>query len=1317
MRVKKIAAYTAGIIAGLVLLLGISGYLLLRSTAVHRFTLSRIERLASEKLGSRVDIQSFNLHLSNLSLDLNGITIDGKDSSPHGPLLQVDHVGANIKITSVLHREWDLNSIVVDHPVARVFVDKAGNSNIPTPPNPSGQPINIFDLAVQHAVLNNGQIYYNDQSVPLYADLHSLRFQSSYSYSGGGSYSGTLAYRDGTLRYGNYAPLSHNLDAKFDATRDALKVSPATFSVGPSQVEFVATLRDYSNPSIQANYRANLDGEEFRRELKNPNIPSGMILLTGTAQYQNQPNAAVLNSLVMDGQLSSTSLLVNTSGYRGIVRDLSARYSLANGNAAVQDLHAKLLGGTFNGALNIRDLSGKMQSQLDASLRDISVADLQSLLAASSLQEIRLIGTTNATVKASWSGSMQNLDATADASMRTQAIPRERPGGTPSANIPLDALFHARYSGKSKQVSLTQSYIRLPQTSLNFNGTVSERSSLQIAMQSNDLHELEIIANAFRSSSPEASAQPLGLYGTASFTGSLQGSTTNPNLQGQLSASNLRIHETTWPLLRANVQANPSLFSVQKGELEPSQQGHISFALQTALQRWSFTPESQFNVRLAASQLNVADLARLVNSPIHASGTLNANIAMHGTQLSPFGQGTVVVTNGLLDTEPLQVATLSFQGTGNEIHGTLGGRLSAGSATSKFVYYPQQQTYNLLLEIANLQLAKLHALQQHNLNLSGRLNVNASGSGSIKNPALTLTAEIPTLQFQEQTIRGLKLQANVEQHLATLDLTSQAVNTGIRAHGTVGLTGNYQADVRVDTGLIPLEPLLDTYAPQAGDITGHTELHATLRGPLKHRALLEMHAQLPVFSLSYQNFELAAVHPVLIDYAHGMLAIQRSEIRGTDTDLQFEGNIPVQSTEPASLLLLGTVDLNILRAVAPDLRSSGQLKFDINSIGQTSNPNFQGKIQIVNANLSMAGAPLGLQNGNGVLTLSNKRVDVTSFQGQMGGGTVTAHGGLVIRPGIIFDLAATGDGISLLYPRGVRSAIDGDLTLTGNAQTALLRGQIHLDRLSFTPDFDVSTFAQQFSNEVSSPPSAGFANNVQLQVVLQTGAGLNLVSRTLSLQGGANLRVQGTLADPVVLGRADVTGGDVIFLANRYVIQGGSIAFVNPTRTEPVVNITATTTIDQYNINLRLEGPSDRLRTTYSSDPALPPVDIINLLAFGKTTEAQAANANAGGSLGPESVLASGISSQIAGRIQRLAGISQLSIDPVLGPNQGTQGARITVQQRVTSNLFVTFSSDVTSTQQQTIQLQYQLNPRWSISTDRDQNGGFGFDVRVHKSF
>ena len=62
-------------------------------------------------------------------------------------------------------------------------------------------------------------------------------------------------------------------------------------------------------------------------------------------------------------------------------------------------------------------------------------------------------------------------------------------------------------------------------------------------------------------------------------------------------------------------------------------------------------------------------------------------------------------------------------------------------------------------------------------------------------------------------------------------------------------------------------------------------------------------------------------------------------------------------------------------------------------------------------------------------------------------------------------------------------------------------------------------------------------------------------------------------------------------------------------------------------------------------------------------------------------------------------------------------GARVAVQQRVTSNLYVTFASDVTSTQRQAIQLEYQLNRKWSVSSVRDQNGGYGVDAHYHKDF
>jgi translocation and assembly module TamB len=204
---------------------------------------------------------------------------------------------------------------------------------------------------------------------------------------------------------------------------------------------------------------------------------------------------------------------------------------------------------------------------------------------------------------------------------------------------------------------------------------------------------------------------------------------------------------------------------------------------------------------------------------------------------------------------------------------------------------------------------------------------------------------------------------------------------------------------------------------------------------------------------------------------------------------------------------------------------------------------------------------------------------------------------------------------------------------------------------------------------------------------------------------------------PVILGRANLTSGEMFLAGNRYVLQNGTIDFLNPVRTEAVVNIRAQTVIDQYNIALNIQGPTERLHTDYSSDPALPPVDIINLIAFGKTTESAAANPSPGGSMGAQSLLAQGVSSQVSSRVAKAVGLSHLSIDPALGGNGQDPGARIAIQQRVTSNLYVTFASDVTSTQRQAVEMQYQLNPKWSLSGVRDQNGGFGGDVHYKKDF
>jgi translocation and assembly module TamB len=102
--------------------------------------------------------------------------------------------------------------------------------------------------------------------------------------------------------------------------------------------------------------------------------------------------------------------------------------------------------------------------------------------------------------------------------------------------------------------------------------------------------------------------------------------------------------------------------------------------------------------------------------------------------------------------------------------------------------------------------------------------------------------------------------------------------------------------------------------------------------------------------------------------------------------------------------------------------------------------------------------------------------------------------------------------------------------------------------------------------------------------------------------------------------------------------------------------------------------------------------------------------------MGAQSLLASTVSSQVSGKIAKLAGVSQLQIDPGLGTGNGQNpGARVAIQQRVTSNLLVMLAMRHLGRSGS----QSRLNTSQSkmLSGTRDQNGGFGVDGRYRKDF
>ena len=1332
---KKIATWSALALLFLVVLAIGSGVLLLRSRMFQNYLLGKIERDASESLGTQVTARNFTLNLSPISAELFGVVVRGTGPADQPPLLTVDHINIGITILSVVRRSWNLNDIEIDHPVGRLLVDAQGNTNLP-PRRSSQSRTNIFDLAIQHARLTGGELYYANRKIPVSADLRDLQFQSAYDSAHGGHYLGTVAYRDGQISYDGYAPMAHDLHASFDAARNELKVRSASINVAGSRLDLEATVRDYSNPVIDARYQAEIEGAQLRRVTHNPSVPSGMLRLRGSAHYEPAAARSLLATLSAEGELSSSALLMQTGVTQAEVRDLFARFDLRNGDLNVPEMRLAALGGRLTASASIQNLAGEQRGSLRAILRNISMAKLQSKAQPASLTPARLGGVIDADAEARWLGSIRNVVADLNATIHASVAPARTvsarsqpssanptaPSALPSQALPLDGVIHARYAGGAGELDISPSFLRTPQTRLDLQGKLSPkpgRDHLQFALESGALHELEALAFMLRPPTPGQPAQPLGISGTGSFRGSVQGSLANPQILGQLAANNVRVKGTVFRQVHAGVSAAPNQIALQHGQVELAPRGQLAFDLRSGLRKWHYSATAPLALTVQASQLPVAELAHAAGIQIPLSGTLNGDVAVQGTAQNPVGHGRLVVTQAAVTGQPVQSLNLSFQGTGETVDATLALRVPAGNADARLTYHPRQQEYQFDLQAPNLRLERLRVPRAHGIAVAGQLSITASGGGTIKDPALQATARIPELRMRGETVRDINLNATVANHEVRFTFASQAANTSIHAHGNVSLKDDYPIEAALDTQLIPLQPLFAMYMPaEVPDLQGQAEVHATLHGPLRQREQLEAHVTIPTLQVGYQDLRLAASAPLRADLAHGLLTLQPAEIKGSGTDLRFQGAMPLTSNASASLSMTGNVDLRLLRIIQPDLESSGQAQFDIHSQGTRSNPNVQGQVRIVNAGLQPAGAPVGLSNANGVLTLSNKRLDITQFQGEMGGGTVTARGGVTYDQGIKFDIGAAANGAQAVY-QGIRLGMDAKLSLTGTPQAGLLTGQVMVNRLSATPDFDLSSLTNESGVTVVSA-GTGVAQNIKLNINVQSSSTLDIVSGSLTARGTVNLRLVGTAADPVILGRAIVNSGDLLMFGNRYVLQSGTLDFINPVRTEPILNVVATTTVREYAINLRLQGPLDRLQINYSSDPALPPVDIINLLAFGQTLEAAGANPTSG-TLGAQSVLASGISSEFTSRVQKVAGISHLSIDPALGGNgNGTQqnpGGRITVQQRVTGNLFVTFASDFTSTQNQVIQVEYHFTPRWSFSGVRDQNGGFGFDFRVRKEY
>jgi len=580
------------------------------------------------------------------------------------------------------------------------------------------------------------------------------------------------------------------------------------------------------------------------------------------------------------------------------------------------------------------------------------------------------------------------------------------------------------------------------------------------------------------------------------------------------------------------------------------------------------------------------------------------------------------------------------------------------------------------------------------------------------------------LSFDHEPAGDFELIAST--HGAEMQLTgkSQFNQADLEIEGNVILRSDWPTNLSAHFNHLDVDSLLTSYG--RGRITGHSALAGdlTLTGPLRQPELMKVAGTISDLMVDLEHIKLRNDGPLKFSASREAVNIERLHLIGEGTDMSLGGTASLIGDQRLDLTAKGSVNFKLIETFNPDFNTSGLVTVDMSISGTISKPVTQGRVRVENGAISYIDLPSALSDINGSLVFNQNRLQIESLTAHTGGGAVSFTGfANYYHKQLNFDLAVHGQDVRLRYPPGISSTADADLRLVGTPAESTLSGQIDVNKLAMTPGFDFGAYLARSAQTSALPPTNPLLNRIRMDVHIVTAPELQMQTAIIRLSGDADLRLRGTAAKPVIVGRADVIEGEVYFNGTKYRLERGDVSFLNPVTTTPVLDLQATTRVRDYDISLNLNGPVDRPSVTYRSEPPLPTSDIIALLAFGQTTEQSAQLQQTGGQSfldqgASSALLSAALNATVTSRVQRLFGVSRIKIDPqgLVTETSPTQtGPAVTVEQQVKNNLTITYTTNVAQASQQIIQVEYNISRNVSVVGLRDQNGVVSFDVRIRQ--
>jgi translocation and assembly module TamB len=891
-RRKKIALTAAVSLIGLCAVVVTVSFIVMQTQWFSDQVRSKFVSAVEDSTGGTVEIGSFQLDVSRLTVRIRDLVLHGTEPKTAAPLARISLIELRLKLLSGFKNIVDLAYLGVEEPRVSITINADGSTNIPEPKvkkQSNGSPLEtVVNLAVGQFRIERGLIAYSERKDPINLQGENLRVLLQYVGTKQ-SYQGNVRIDPLRIAYGTQPPLLVHVDLPLELKKDAVSLTNARLTTVLSQIRLNASVARLNSPQVAVQLSAQLSASElaasfgmpvatstpailyadvngsFDSQAKTFALPRMHIALGNTtldasgqgptvnfnanlalAEMSRLFKASppqITGELVMGGT-ASADILAGTIHSRGLaLRDgstyladvsISTPFHVTSHAVSLDQLKVYVLGGSITASVLIEELR---KLTVKGDLRGFFLPAISSALTGRSIgYDGKLAGSISAKADLKAKGTS---GVTAGASLKI----------TPGQHgIPVTGSLSATYSGADGLIDLNRSYLVLPHSRVDVSGVLGR--ALNVVMKSRNLNDFLPLTNL--SSGTPLKSLPVNVEGRgiANISASVKGDLRHARISANATMTDFTVRASPFERFALDISASPYGVDIRNGSL--SKQGITSaFDASLGLVEWRPHGYSPVSFNLTLNHAGVRELLALAGTDDKiARGNVDSEVRITGTYGNPLGHATIHASAGEaygqqyervdarvnLSDRLARLDTLEIATAGGTLSANASFRHPLGTVTSGHA--------EVQLSTNSLQLSAVDAVQQTSPGSAGVVRCIAKASADIANESektsLTIANIDLDLSAQALRVRGrdagaLTASAHTTGGNVIYEIASDFAGSNVKVQGRTALSTGHYTKASAVIGNLSLSKALDlanqTAVPVSGILSASAQVDGSLDSP------------------------------------------------------------------------------------------------------------------------------------------------------------------------------------------------------------------------------------------------------------------------------------------------------------------------------------------------------------------------------------------------------------------------------------------------------------------------------------------------------